>query len=300
MAAASGKVILLGEHAVVYGHPALVAGIENGAEADVLRDTESSITLGSHTETADQGTLGAALNALLTALGAPPLRAQVRLHIPAGCGLGASAATGVAVARAALDLLEPADSETLTRRKVILGAAQAWEKVFHGNPSGIDAAAATLGGCFAFDRNSEPRPLGVPSPLHLAVAVADAPASTKAMVSAVAELRATAPERIDGVFAQIARLVNEAQHAIEQGAMVRLGGLLNQNHELLRSLDVSTPALDNACQSARAAGALGAKLTGSGGGGCVIALCSESPEAVLNDWRRRGLSCFPVVIRRTA
>ena len=297
MAAASGKVILLGEHAVVYGHPALVAGIENGAEAAVTRAAASSITVGAHTETTDQGTLGAALGALLAALDAPPVRAQVHLHIPAGCGLGASAATGVAVARATLELLEPMGTESLTRRDAILRAAQAWEKVFHGNPSGIDAAAATLGGCFAFNRTGGPQAIAVASPLQLAVAIADAPASTKAMVDQVAERRAADLDRIDSVFATIARLVKAAMRAIEEGSATRLGELMNQNHACLQELDVSTPALDNACDWARGAGALGAKLTGSGGGGCVIALCAESPRTVLDAWCSRGLSGFPVVVR---
>jgi mevalonate kinase len=297
MAAASGKVILLGEHAVVYGHPALVAGIENGAEASVTRATASSITVGAHTETTDKGTLGAALGALLAALDAPPVRANVHLHIPAGCGLGASAATGVAVARATLDLLEPIVTESLTRRHAILRAAQAWEKVFHGNPSGIDAAAATLGGCFAFDRRGGPQAIAVASPLQLAVAIADAPASTKAMVDKVAELRAADPERIDSVFAIIAQLVKASMRAIEEGSATRLGELMSQNHACLQGLDVSTRALDNACDWARSAGALGAKLTGSGGGGCVIALCTESPQTVLDAWSRRGLACFPVLVR---
>jgi mevalonate kinase len=297
MAAASGKVILLGEHSVVYGHPAVVAGIENGAQASVARDTVSSITVGSHTEATDQGTLGAALTALLAAIDAPPVRAHVHLHIPAGCGLGASAATGVAVARATLELLEPTDTESQTRRDAILRAAQAWERVFHGNPSGIDAAAATLGGCFAFNRTGGPQSIALPSPLHLAVAIADAPASTKAMVDKVMALRAADPDRIDRIFARIAQLVKAAIRAIEEGSAIRLGELMSQNHACLQGLDVSTHALDNACDWARSAGALGAKMTGSGGGGCVIALCAESPRAVLDLWSSRGLSCFPVVVR---
>ena len=300
MAAASGKVILLGEHAVVYGHPALVAGIENGAEATVARDTMSSITLGSRTEATDQGTLGAALGALLTALDAPPLQVHVHLHIPAGCGLGASAATGVAVARATFELLEPTDTESPTRRHAILRAAQAWEKVFHGNPSGIDATAATLGGCFAFDRKCGPQAITVGKPLHLAVAVADAPASTKAMVDKVAAMRAADPAHIEGVFAQIGQLAKTATRSIEEGAARRLGELMNQNHALLQELAVSTQALDNACAWSRDAGALGAKLTGSGGGGCVIALCDENPRAVLDVWSSQGLACFAMVIRQVA
>ena len=296
MAVASGKVILLGEHAVVYGHTAIVAGIDNGAEASVVIDGTSIITVGDHAARLNQGVLGVAFSELLKALDTPPLRAKVRLNVPPGCGLGASAAAGVALARAALNLFEPAQSESAIQRKTILRAAHAWEKVFHGNPSGIDATAATIGGCFAFDRGTGPESLMLPRPMQLAVAVADAPAETRSVVAKVAKLRKRDPPRINGILEQIAELVAEARHAMQQGETDHLGQLMNANHALLQGLAVSTPKLDEACITALQAGALGAKLTGSGGGGCVIALCDSSTEPVLQAWKSRSLSCFSVTV----
>ena len=297
MAVASGKVILLGEHAVVYDHPALVAGIENGAQASVEVDGHSSITVGPYAAELNQGTLGMAFAALMNTLNTPPLRANVQLNIPAGCGLGASAAAGVALARAALNLLEPLDDELPVRRKAIIKAAQAWEKVFHGNPSGIDATAATLGGCFAFRRGQAPDPIALQQPLTVAVAVADAPAQTRVVVERVAELRASESPRIDGIFDRIAELVVDAQAAMRSGQKAKLGQLMNENHALLQQLAVSTVKLDEACELARQAGALGAKLTGSGGGGCVIALCHCSAEPVLAAWKSRSLTCFAITVQ---
>jgi mevalonate kinase len=300
MAVASGKVILLGEHAVVYGHPAIVAGIENGAEASATIDGSCSITVGNQAANSNQGTLGVAFSELMSALNTPPLRAKVQLNIPPGCGLGASAAAAVALARAALDLLEPAESEPPVRRKSILRAANAWEKVFHGNPSGVDATAATIGGCFAFDRRKGPESLTLQQSLQLGVAIADAPAETRAIVARVAEMREEDSRRINGILEQIADLVAQARLAMLYGAAARLGQLMNANHALLQQLEVSTPRLDQACALALQAGALGAKLTGSGGGGCVIALCDGSADPVLEAWRGRSLSCFSVTIHASA
>ncbi len=300
-ASASGKVILLGEHAVVYGHSAVVVGIENGAEAHAEHSQTSSIAVGTQTTTSDRQTLELAFAALLHCLSAGPCRAQVHLHVPAGCGLGASAAAGVAVARAVLDLLAPAPgAESPARRSAVLDAAHAWERVFHGNPSGIDATAATLGGCFVFSRAAGPSSVAVAQPLRLAVAVADAPASTRTMVDRVARLRASEPERIDRVLARIGELALAGCTALQRGSPADLGALMNENHASLQQLTVSTTRLDDACGWARAAGALGAKLTGSGGGGCVIALCDQSSERILQAWRSHGLACFDMILRPSA
>lgn len=296
MAVAKGKVILLGEHGVVYDRPALVVGIDRGAEAWVGIAASASITVGDRVARPGEGQLGEAFDALMRALNAPPLRARIELAIPPGCGLGASAAAAVALARAALDELEPGRGDSPERSERILNAASAWETVFHGRPSGIDAAAAVLGGCFIYRRRQAVDTLRIASPLHLAIAVADAPANTRSLVDQVAVRYEADPVGINRIFDRVGDLVAKARASLLDGSVPALGPLMDENQQLLGELGVSTPRLDEACKLARQAGAMGAKLTGSGGGGCVVALCPPNAEPILNAWRQRGLVCFATSI----
>jgi mevalonate kinase len=293
MAHAGGKVILLGEHAVVYGVPAIAAGLERGVTASASPAPAAALRVGERSATSDDPSdLGRAFGALLDELSAPPLSVEVELSLPPGSGLGASAAIGVAVARAVLDAMaEPADPAR------VVAAANAWESVFHGNPSGIDVAAAAFGGCLWFSRGEGVSPIVPGRPLVLAIAVAGPPASTKSMVEAVARLRERRPEVFQKSLDGIGSLVKNAKLCIEAGDLPGLGRLMDLNQMLLSGLFVSTEGIENACRIAREAGALGAKLTGAGGGGAVIALVDRAPEPVLEAFRRAGLTCFAAEVR---
>lgn len=307
MVAAFGKVILVGEHAVVYGVPAIAVGVGVAATASASVAERSTLTIGRRRwDLGERDAVGApaearAFRALLDAIAGsagspptfegPPISAEVQLHQPTGVGLGASAAIGVALARAVSDALgKPAEQRPAAE---ILAAAQAWESVFHGRASGIDAAAAYHGGCLWF-RTAEPaEPLRLPQPLHLAVAVAGPAVSTRLMVEGVAAFREQHPQRFELILRSIQALVHDARVALLLGRGRELGALLDRNHQLVSDLGISTPALDLACQRARDAGALGAKLTGGGGGGCVLALTDDHrAERVLATWRDHGLQCF--------
>ncbi|GMV18425.1 MAG: mevalonate kinase [Polyangiaceae bacterium] len=287
MARACGKVILLGEHAVVYGVPAIAAGIERGAEASAQHAEVSLLWLGeARISAADDSDLGRAFAALVRELGAAPAVVRATSELPVGAGLGSSAALGVAIARAVLELGGGGPEAR------VLAAASAWERVFHGNPSGIDTAAAAHGGCIWYTKQGGTEPLALGSTLTLAIAVAGPPASTKAMVESVARLGERRPEVFRKSLAGIESLVKNARLALEAGDVTGLGRLLDLNQMLLSGLMVSTEEIETACRVAREAGALGAKLTGAGGGGAVIALCEADPEPVLDAWRRQGLTCF--------
>jgi mevalonate kinase len=291
-ARAGGKVILLGEHAVVYGVPALAVGIERGARASAAPSSQARLELGERQVLAsDDSELGRALAALLTSLGAPALAMKVELDLPAGCGLGASAAIGVALARAAAAHVPGASAEA------VLEAAMAWEQVFHGNPSGVDAAASALGGCIQFTRGVSIEPVRLGRDLPLVLAVAGPPASTKSMVEGVARIKERRPELFQKTLDGVLALVKNARLCLEAGDLPGLGQLMNLNQMLLSGLHVSTEGIERACQIARSAGALGAKLTGAGGGGCVVALADLDPEPVLSALTEAGFECFSSLVR---
>jgi len=297
---ACGKVILLGEHAVVYGVPAIAAGIDRGARARATRlDAGPSRLLVRGWNIAvrdneEQHDLARAFRALLEATrddhpGLPPFDVEIDADLPPGGGLGCSAAMGVAIARA----VDPTVGDDALQER-----AMAWERVFHGNPSGVDAAVSARGGCVFFRKGEAPERVRVRGALNLCVGHTGMASSTKAMVDAVARLRARRPEIVAKSFEGVRALVQNARLAIEAGDLFALGKLMDLNQMLLGGLFVSSPEIERLCGLARDNGALGAKLTGAGGGGSVAALVPTpaAGEAVLEAWRADGFRGFAACV----
>lgn len=283
-----GKTVLLGEHAVVYGMPAIAAGLELGALARATESAQGSINLAERRALVGDGSeLGRALELTCQALGVGPHQLDIEVNLPLGSGLGGSAAIGVAVARALLAASGQPDTES----RVLAGVA-AWEGVFHGNASGVDAAAAYSGGCIWFTKAGGPEPLFVGLPLRLVVCLAGPPASTKEMVDSVQRLGERRPDLLAKSLSAIEALVRNAKTCIEAGDLGGLGQLMNYNQMLLSGLFLSTPDIERACAVAREAGALGAKLTGAGGGGAVIALAADSAAPIQAALEQEGFKTF--------
>lgn len=316
-ALACGKVILLGEHSVVYGQPALAAGLPRGLVLYTTRlsDPRAPIELEipdwdlelSLTADTEHPVARACLEVLAHCDG--PLTGwhiEGESRLPCRAGLGSSAALTVAIARLALG--PQCDGEP--DLDDVVAASMVGERVFHGTPSGIDSAVAARGGVVAFERgcgiSGEPVELG--APLQLVVIPSDIPRQTGALVAGVKQRRDRMPTVIDPVIGALGQLVARGREALVAGELAVFAELTTVAHELLSALGVSLPALDQLCAKAVRHGALAAKLTGAGGGGCVIAICDNQRAALKvveglrtpSDWEREDLAGGPFFMELSA
>ena len=299
-ASAPGKVLLLGEHAVVYGHPALAAALERQVFVEIEEDSRgpafellAPTNGGSAAASVDPpAELLRAAAAMAIAAGAPArFRARVRSELPLGAGLGSSAALGVALARAFSQI---ARRDCPPERAELL--ALELERVFHGAPSGVDPAICARGGVILF-RRGEPAHIERVSPrrpLHLVVALTGVLRGTRSTVLPLSARRAERPDLYDPMLAFLGELARGGAAALERGDLQDLGLRFDAAHGVLAAVGVSCAELDDAVATLRKAGALGAKLTGAGGGGAAIGLARdpEHAEALAAAVRRAGLQAF--------
>lgn len=275
-----GKLILCGEHAVVYGHAALAFAVDRATEVTVEpRAGRRALT---DSDVSDPR-LEAALDAVLPAEG---LTVRIRSDLPVGRGMGSSAALAAALvrARAALDGARPT-FEALFERALPV------ERVFHGNPSGLDVAVALRGGFLLYRRGPplQAVPVEVSVPWQVVVLDTGRAGNTADLVAGVASRRPA----IDAALERIGALVLDVRAHLPDP--VAVGALLDENQSLLEQIGVSDPDIERLVALARAAGAHGAKLSGAGGGGIVIALVTD-PEPVLRAARAAGVTAFTAAI----
>jgi mevalonate kinase len=278
-ASAPGKVILFGEHAVVYGQPALaVPVIQVQAEARLDRIFSSGIRINAPNiqlnekldSLAASHPLAATVRNTLSALEAGSLSGVtvlVRSTIPVASGLGSGAAVSVAIIRALAKHLK----KELTDEQVSALAFET-EKLYHGTPSGIDNTVVTYAKPVYFVKDQPIEILQVMKPFTIVIGDTGIPASTKESVRDVRVQQHKNPDRYETLFAAIGSIAKTACQLIERGMPESFGPLMDENHALLRNMNVSSPELDNLVEAARKAGALGAKLSGGGRGGNMIAL----------------------------
>lgn len=285
-----GKVILLGEHAVVYGYPALAAALDRGVTmAAVPTPAGGSLRLdipawSVRVKAEDDHPVATAMCAIADELGIgrPALTLVGDAQIPPGAGLGSSAALAVAIARALL-----VHAGRKPEAAVITRAADKAEILAHGRASGVDVALAIAGGIGVFRKSSGLRPFTC-APLRVLIGLSGAPRTTAAMVDRVAT--ATDGKADDPRLHELGSLTDIGTNALLAKDLPALGAAMNRAHEILAGLGVSTTQLDALCAAARAAGAWGSKLTGAGGGGAVIAIAPRDREAaVLAAWKSAGV-----------
>jgi hydroxymethylglutaryl-CoA reductase len=301
-----GKIILLGEHSVVYGHHAIAAPIGLSVRAQVTkqmsaigpvifdRDADGSVREPLREDISHRV---AALIAERLGVPAAGMRVDVFSDLPRASGLGASAAFAVAVVRAVADSfgIRIGDAE-------VSSLAFECERIVHGTPSGIDNTVATFGRPVLFRKADDGRPeisdIVTPHPIPIIIGLSGVSALTSETVGRVRAAWQRNPQRYDSIFAQIDGLVLAGVEALRRGDIAELGELMNINQGLLNALQVSSPELEELVAIARRAGALGAKLTGGGGGGAMIAVAEPgSTEPIIAAMRSAGYTTFLTEIR---
>jgi mevalonate kinase len=273
----SGKLILLGEHAVVHGHMAVAVGVSLGTEV-VLHPAKGP------THLAQDHADPRLREALALVLPPEGFRVEIRSDLPEGRGMGSSAALAVALVRARA-ALKGEDLSFAAVHEQAFGV----ERLFHGNPSGLDHAVAAMGGALSYRKGEAPVPREMP-PVAAVVLDTGRAGNTAEIVAAVAARR----PGVDPLLARLGVLAEEMAPCL--GDTQALGAALIEAHALLREVGVSDDELDSLVALARAHGAVGAKLSGAGRGGVVLALVPEGPEPLLQAAAARGISAFSCTV----
>jgi mevalonate kinase len=285
-ASAPGKIILFGEHAVVYGRSALAVPVTQvHADAEVVDSPRAGIWIHApdislHAELSSLSSdhpIASVIHNFFFAFGVSPfpsLDISITSSIPVASGLGSGAAVTVALLRA----LSSAVHRPLSDEQINQFAYEI-EKLHHGTPSGIDNTVITYGRPVYFVRGQPIETFTVASPFTLVIADTGISAPTKESVGDVRKLWESDKPRWEKVFDEIGEIADKARAAIESGYIHELGALMDANHALLQHLTVSSPELDRLVESARSAGASGAKLSGGGRGGNMIALVEKNRAA---------------------
>lgn len=276
--AAPGKIILLGEHSVVYGHRAIASAVS----------LTTRVTLEPHhgpTRLRESFLRDSRLDeAIALALPATGWAVDIATDLPVGRGMGSSAALSIALVRAAAAVRgETLDFEEEHRRGFAL------ERIFHGNPSGLDHAVSALGGAVVYRRGETPVPIAMP---RTSVVVLDTGVAgdTAALVAGVAARR----PGIDGSLDRLGALVEEALPRLDDP--LALGQAMDEAQHHLERIGVSNAAIEGLVRLARSHGAVGAKLSGAGGGGIVVALTPDGGDRLLRAARQRNIPALASVL----
>jgi len=315
VASAPAKIILFGEHFVVYGEPAIVLAIDRRAYATVdhsddkcLHMRSANLNLRGYFKDGafkvEQGDVREARlkfepvkvaveKVLATYKVDVGLNIEINSTVPVAAGLGSSAAV-VAAATAAVGAFL---NVKMSKEDVFRVALEA-EKVVHGTPSGVDPAIATFGGVLLFQTDTGFKPLEIKTDIPLVIGNTGVERSTKVQVEKVRTITDNYPQIVESMRKTAREIVLRATDALKEKDLKTLGDLMNINHALLYGVGVSDESLEWLINAAKKGGALGAKLTGAGGGGCMVALANnEKLEDVLQAIMRAGGR--PFIARKT-
>lgn len=298
-ATAAGKVILLGEHAVVYGRHALGLPLSCAVRASVSENrSETSIAIDDWGMRASvtqggAGILGAAIHLILDRLdlGNRKFSIEVASKLPRGMGLGSSAAIAVAITRAVAKCVNLKIDDLRVNE-----IAFECEKLAHGTPSGVDNALSCIDQPMLF-RNSgslEVQTLELNNTPPIVIGLSQGAGPTDAQVAAVRTRYDRDRARYNAIFDQIDDISQAGAAALTHAQYDELGLLMNVCHGLLNAIEVSTPELETMVSIARDSGALGAKMTGAGGGGSIVALCPGTESQVQSKLNQAGFRTLQI------
>jgi len=289
---APGKIILFGEHSVVYGHPAIAVPVTEVKARAIIRAAPRSpageilveapdINLSSsYHELPQDHPLAAAIQLVQSTLSMsnpPACQIRVTSTIPITAGLGSGTAVSVALIRA----LSAFMGRPLPDEQVSVLAYEV-DRIHHGNPSGIDNTVITHAKPVYFVREEPIQIINVAIPFTILIADTGIPCPTSVTVKDLNMRWEADPHRYNSIFFSVEEIVISARTAIETGETTKLGLLMTRNHDLLKDLDVSSPELDQLVMSALNAGALGAKMSGGGRGGNMIVLPEQNDIKTLS------------------
>lgn len=290
-ASAPGKMILFGEHSVVYGKPAVVLAIDRRAKVYAEKRTDKKIFIDADNlgfsgyfegdeyhavrGKAWRGRNLAALNVsarkTMEYLGVEGgVNLKVRSMIPIAVGLGSSAAICVTTVSAVERLFDAG-----LKNEEISKLAFEGETIIHGKPSGVDNNVSTYGGVLSYDKENGIKRHKLEKNIPFIIGNTKKKRSTKKMVENVAALKERNPVEMEKILNSMGLIAESGLEALMKADINRIGDLMDLNHGLLSAIGVSTMKLEILCHTSRNNGALGAKLTGAGGGGCMIALAEE-------------------------
>lgn len=282
---ATGKIILMGEHSVVYGEPAIAFPFKEAVITTNIT-LATVTTLDCHYfsgELADfppqLKSVKEVINQTLIALHQEqvPLKISISSSIPAERGMGSSAAVAVSIVRALFDFFD-----AMCSPEQLLSLVNYAEKIAHGNPSGIDAAATSGDEPIFFIKGHSLETFSMNvSKGYLIVADTGIKGQTREAVKDVAHLFEQNKDSVSGHITELGRLTKLAKQAILTDDINLLGKSMDQAQKQLQELTVSNQQLDQLVATAKDLGALGAKLTGGGRGGCMIALSDSKEKATI-------------------
>ena len=298
-ASVPGKIILFGEHAVVYGEPAIAVPVSSVQAKAIVTANIKGKSGEIHIEAPDISLSAPLIDledghpvraAILAALGpdrdpaaVPACIILITSSIPPASGLGSGAAVSAAIIRALSAFL----GKRLTD-DTVSDLTFNVEKIHHGTPSGIDNTVVVYQQPIYYQKGLPFQILDIPEPFSILVADCGIPGHTRDAVERVQQSWINDSDKYEMIFHLIGQITQEARELILAGSTAELGPLMDKNHQLLQDLDISLPELDLLVNTARDAGALGAKISGGGLGGNIIALVDGDPDKICDALTNAG------------